>query len=313
MTFTNDAWAVDGSTASAVIARLQLKSSTRGNQGIMTAGALRVQALSTPGPSVTVADGDCVVLGQEVQWQGTYYGYNIGNTTVSITPTTGTSRSDLIVVRMQDPTFSGSPWTGNPSTDVLMDVHVIQGVSPSATTAPSGSSAIALARIDIPASTSAITQAMIVDLRNVANPRRDRGLDTHSPSAIETLTGTTWKNFPTTAHWPVTIPSWATQVKVVVTAAGVHLSSGQAYGSFRFQLGTLFGQAVNLDDDQTGTRRNTLIVADTLSVPAVLRGTTQTLQVQMIINSGNASTITTDTATTFVADVEFNEVATYDL
>ena len=49
-------------------------------------------------------------------------------------------------------------------------------MSSSATTPPAGITAIPLARVDVPAGTSNITQAMITDLRYLLNARRDRYL-----------------------------------------------------------------------------------------------------------------------------------------
>lgn len=317
MTFQSDSWAVDGGSTSATLARLMTRSTSRSSQGIVEIGDLRVNALGTPGSSVTVSDGACIVKGAEAQWQGSYYGYNLGSASVSITPTTGSARSDLIIVRVEDPTVNGTPWTQDPATNPVFFIRVIQGVSNTATTVPAGTSGIPLARIDIPAGTTAITQAMIKDLRVMLDPRRDRTLATHSPASLTTLTGTqeTWRNFPTTATWNVSVPSWAVQCRVVLTVAGIRYTTGTVFGALRFTLGSsLTGQSVNLDDNQSGTRRQSLAVADTLVVPAAYRGTTQALKVQMLDHTGGTpNIITTDSATTFIVDVEFNEVATYDL
>ncbi|WFR66645.1 hypothetical protein P9139_18145 [Curtobacterium flaccumfaciens] len=80
----------------------------------------------------------------------------------------------------------------------------------------------AIARVAQPASNGTITAAMITDLRQVANPRRDRQLNAHSQvqAEAETLTSTTQAGevFPnTTNDFTVRIPEWATRMLIVGT------------------------------------------------------------------------------------------------
>ena len=295
--------------------RMMIKDLARDNQGVTTGSDLKVSALSTPGAGVQVGDGSAVIAGKVSPVQGYYNAYNIGADTVSIGATGGVGRSDMLVLRVEDPEYEG---IRDPAEDPIVFFEVVPNVSSSATTVPSGYSAIPLARIDIPASTATITTAMIKDLRKVANPRRERTLNPFFYSgSLTQISGTsgTWQNFPSAVTWSIPIPAWAGKVKIVMTAAAVRLDDGFVFGGYTFQLGTKEAdQPVNIDDNQgTGVRRQTLITCDTMSLTdtlgAPMRGTTQTLRPKMRCNAGNAGKIGADNATTFIADVEFEEAA----
>jgi len=295
--------------------RMMIKDLARDNQGVTTGLDMKVSALSTPGTGVQVSDGSAVIAGKASTVQGHYNAYNIGSDTVSIAATGGVGRSDMLVLRVEDPEYEG---TRDPATDPIVFFEVVSNVSSSATTVPSGYSAIPLARIDIPASTATITNSMITDLRKVANPRRERTLYQYFYSgSLTQISGTsgTWQNFPSAVTWSIPVPSWAGKVKVVLTAAGIRLDDGYVFGGYTFQFGTKeAAQSVNIDDNQgSGVRRQTFITADTLSLTdtagAAMRGTTVTLRPKMRCNTGNVGKIGADTATTFIADVEFDEAA----
>ncbi|MFE1767314.1 hypothetical protein ACFW81_24230 [Streptomyces angustmyceticus] len=305
--------ATTGATHTAQQFRMMLRDLARDNEGVTTGLDLKVTALGTPGAGVQISDGSAVIAGKVSSVQGSYTAYNIGSDTVSVSATGGSPRSDMLVLRVEDPDYEG---TRDPASDPIVFWEVVPNVSSSATTVPAGYSAIPLARIDIPASTATITNAMIVDLRKVANPRRDRTLWTYfaaNPAVYISGTSETWQNFPTGAHWTIPVPAWAASVKVVLHAACIGLDTGYAFGGLTFNFGGKeAAQWVSIDDNQgTGFRRNTLLVADTLSLTdtagAALRGTNVTLQVRMRTRSSNAGHIIVDGATTFVADIEFTE------
>jgi hypothetical protein len=295
--------------------RMLIKDLARDNEGVTTGLDLKVSALATPGAGVQVSDGSAVIAGKASTVQGSYAAYNIGSDTVAVSATGGVGRSDMLVLRVEDPEYEG---TRDPATDPIVFFEIVSNVSSSATTVPAGYSAIPLARIDIPSSTATITDAMIVDLRKVANPRRERTLYQHFYSgSLVQLTGTsgTWQNFPSAVTWSIPIPAWAAKAKVVLTAAGLRLDDGNVFGGYTFLFGTKeAAQYVNIDDNQGSVpRRNTLVTADTLSLTdtagAAMRGTTQTLRLRMRVNAGNVGKIGVDTATTFIADIEFEEAA----
>lgn len=311
-------WLVGGGAQhSPEVARLLAYAAMAGNEGVIGSGDLKVSALGTPGSAVNVAPGACGILcratGQQYQM---YAGRMATQDTVSIAATgSGSGRSDLVVARVEDPWLSGEPWPDptTPATGPYIFTRVIPNVPSTTTTVTGlnlGYSAIPLARIDIPASTATITQAMIVDLRRIANPRRERRLFTASPTAEQNLTAASYAAWPSATSWSVAVPSWATQVKIAVTLASIQGLNANTYGTVRAKLGSLFTQHVvyDLDIASGGSVRTTLAVGDTLSVPSALRGTTQTLSMEGLRSSGTGN-LQADLATTVIADVEFVEVA----
>jgi hypothetical protein len=298
----------NGATHPAEQFRALVKDLSNGSEGITQGDDLKVTQLGTPGGGVQVSDGSGVVRGRVNAFQGSYAVRNQGAATVDIAPTGGSSRSDMIIVRVEDPEYEGSL---DPETDQINYFQVISNVSSSALSIPDGRTGIPLARIDIPASTSTITDAMIVDLRKVANPRRDRRLYTQSPIADSSLIGasTTYSYFNTALGWNIAVPDWATTVRIKLDISSIRYSVADYAGALSATFGSsLTLQPISLDDNQgTGVRKIPAIVADTLTVPAAYRGTTQTLRAQANGSSGNAGRINVSTYTTFVADVEFEE------
>jgi hypothetical protein len=179
MTFTTYAWSVDGNTRIGADERMMVQHAIDGNQGVLNPLDCQVQATGPPSQGVLITPGSAMVLGQEITQQGMYHAYNVGNdlSLATLAPTGGTIRSDMIVLQAQDPTWSGSPW-GGPAAGPIIVPAIISGVAGNATAPPGGISALALARVDLPVSTSIITQGMITDLRMVSNPNRQRGFQT---------------------------------------------------------------------------------------------------------------------------------------
>ncbi|WP_399559296.1 hypothetical protein OH809_45110 (plasmid) [Streptomyces sp. NBC_00873] len=298
----------DGATHSAQQFRMLVRDLARGAEGITEGDDLKVTQLSTPGSSVQVSSGSGTVRGRMNTFQGHYAACNIGSVTVPIAATGGSARSDMVILRVEDPEYEGSL---NPVVDQVAYFQVISGVSASATTIPDGRTGIPLARIDITASTSTITTAMIKDLRKVANPRRDRQLFTHSPTSDSALIGasTAYSYFSTEPGWNLAVPDWATQAKLRVDVSPVRYSVANFTGALQATFGSsLTLQPISLDDNQgTGVRKLPAIVADTLTIPAAYRGTTQLLRAQANGAAGNTGRINVSNFTTFVYDVEFVE------
>lgn len=317
MSWDNVPWLVGGGALhSAEVGRLLAYVAFRGNEGVLAPGDLKVQALSTPDSAVTVDNGACAILcraaGQEAQ---AYAGRLPAQDTVSIAATgSGAGRSDLIVARVEDPWLAGEPWAdpADPAVGPYIFTRVIQGV-PSTTTSVTelslGYSAIPLARIDIPASTSTITSAMITDLRKVANPRRERRLLNYYPSSNNDLTSGSFVTWPSVAATTIAVPSWAAGAIVRATVSSSALITASATGWLRANLGGLVTQASGIDENYTGsTSRFTTVVGGTLSIPSSMRGTNQIVKLEGERVSGTGA-FRADGATSAFIDVEFFEAA----
>jgi hypothetical protein len=298
----------NGATHSAQQFRMLVRDLARGAEGVTQGDDLKVTQRTTPGAGVSVADGSAVVKGKVNPFQGHYAACNIGAADVPIASTGGTGRSDMVILRIEDPEYEG---TLNPAVDQIAYFQVISNVSSSAKTIPDGRTGIPLARIDIPANTSTITNAMITDLRQIANPRRERQMFTHSPTADSNLIGgsTSFSYFSTEPGWNIAVPDWATTARIRIDISPLRYSVNDYTGALQATLGSsLTLQQVSLDDNQgSGVRKIPAIVADTRTIPASYRGTTQLLRAQANGASGNTGRINVSTFTTFVYDVEFTE------
>ncbi|MFD5856034.1 hypothetical protein [Streptomyces chartreusis] len=305
-----------GAEHSSEVARLLAYAAFGGAQGIVGSGDLAVKALSSPAAQVQVRPGACAIINRAAgSTYQAYAGRLPTSDTVNIAATGTSARSDLIVARVENPYSYGETWP-NPSDPVVgpyIFTRVISGVSNTVTNVrqvrPSDS-AITLARIDIPANTSSITQAMIKDLRTMVSPRRERVLYTAFPGTLSTLSyqDNQWHNWPTAANWDIDVPSWATRVKIVVTLAGFRYTRSDVYAKMHTVFGGDPGQDTVIDDDQgANTRRSTLVLADNMSVPSAKRGTTQTLRLQTYMSRIETGDVSVDAGTSIIADVEFVE------
>ncbi|GAA1353517.1 hypothetical protein [Streptomyces beijiangensis] len=297
---------VNGGTHPARVMRMMIRDMSRGSQGVTEGNDLKVSQLPTPGAGVRVGDGSGVIRG--AAWgQGSYTQYNVGDATVPIASTGASARSDLVCLRVEDPEYEGNR---DPATQDIGYFHVISGVSATATTPTAGLTAIPLARIDIPANTATITTAMIKDLRQIANPRRDRAMATSFPGAISRLVyqDNKWHAWPVAATWNIPIPSWAVNAKLITTISGLRMDAADVYAHMQTVFGTVQGQDTYIDDDQgNNIRRTTVILADNMSIPAAMRGTTQKLSVQTFMSKSVTGNLQVDTGTSIYADLEFNE------
>jgi len=301
-----------GAEHSAGTARLLVHIATGGAAGIVSSPDLFVTQKPAPTDLITIAPGAAIIPNTNAVQQS--YALRAPSATdLDITPTGSVSgRSDLVVAYVDDPEFTGQVL---PEDEVQFGPYVkfalIEGVSPTQTTVPETFDypAIALARITMPVNTAAVTQAMITDLRKVAMPKRTRDLYNTQPTATSSVASTGFVDWIPQCQRNITIPAWATQIKVVGTIAGAKSTTVGTVGNVAWTLGTLGSQATAFDFDPNS--RSVCMTADTVSIPANLRGTTQTLKLRGSRASGTGNLVS-DALSTVLWDVEFLEVASAD-
>ncbi|MFF4409794.1 hypothetical protein [Streptomyces sp. NPDC001404] len=310
MTLAQAPLLTNGASHSAQSFRMMIRDLCRGSEGITEGDDLQVAPLTVPAGAVQIGDGSGVIRGRAAPWQGHYTAYNIGSSQVPIAPTGAAPRSDLVCLRVQDPEYEGNR---NPATDPVVFFDVIPGVPGGTRSVPPGYSAIALARVDLPANTGTVTAAMINDLRRIANPRRQRYLNTAFPDhdSWQNPTDTNWHNWPNEARWNLAVPPWARNVKIVTTIAGFRMARANVIGSMQHAFGAtnpIEGNDTDIDDDQgTGGRRVTVVIADDFGIRPAMRGTTQPLYLQTMLRRTYSGDVGVDGSTSIVCDVEFNE------
>jgi len=330
MALEMDSWAVTGAQSSARIARLMHQSGTASGNGVVDTGHLRVLPLEVPGGGVRITSGGATIRGEEQAFQGSYFAFNVGDSELSITPTgSGGGRSDLIVLRVEDPNIDGTPWGHDVTTDPVYYFRVIEGVSSTATEPPAGMTAIALARIDLPASTGTVTSPRIIDVRRSAVPKSQRVLRVQRGG---TMTGGEWDEAgnitaPDFERWPqhdwtVTIPEWATQVQVLADWTNVFLKA-LAPGGSNDAIGQLFvglvggpdgplyteNSAYNFNQfSATNGYRCSAANKDQIPIPPEWRGLTVDVRMYVMGNSGQAGRLVADQWANFSVDLEFLEI-----
>ena len=317
-------WFVGGGAEhSPEVARLLAYAATGGGEGIATPSSLRVRATSTPSNQVAINIGAGIILNRAIGGTLQSYIARMPTTdTVTIAATTSSGpRTDLIVAQVEDPNMSGEPWNdpADPTVGPYVFTRVIPNV-PSTTTrlqdvsGYEGRSAIALARVTLPANTATITNAMITDLRRMAKPRSERQMpDTSAAPAANNLTNSDfafwpWANTPLT----VDVPTWATHMIAKMEFLGGQ-TVGNAGGQIRLVLGTgsdlyPFGTYSYNYPDPLQKSRQPVVAAGTLALPASVRGTTQALRMQGLRSSGTGNLFTVD-STYYITDVQFLERA----
>jgi len=329
-------WAVGGGADNAIEhARMIPWAIYQGNEGVLGNADLQVVALATPGGSVQVNPGGYVIVARGLGQSYEAYMGKFGNAiTVPIDPNnTGSTRSDLLVLRVEDNHVAGEPWPAPPSNDSgpYRNFWVEKGVpSTTRTVRQLGNtwSAIALARIDIPAFTSTITNAMIVPLRTKCCPpapptppatiiiiENDTCPDNPDFLYSRVLPGAanndftsssvgTWRDWPTSASWIVPIPKWASRADVFLVLYSIRLNEDVA-GSTRMSIdGSLFTPSVDFDVNYTGgpgPENCTIIAAGSVAIPSSMRGVNKKFKMQAKTNVGPPTA--TGTLTYYAASV----------
>lgn len=289
----------------------------RGGEGITAAADLKVTALSSPDARVQVAPGVCGVLLNASGYAGEAYVARLnGVATVDVSPTgDGISRSDLIVVRVEDPTIISESWPL--PTDVphgpYVFARVISDVAPTTTTVAElelGYDAIVLARVDLPPNSATVTSGMITDLRRMANERHERqvysltladDVDVDSVvSFIPLISG---------AENGVRVPTWASKAVLRGDALSLTLFPGdyddESTAELRVNLGGQVTSGIPVTRE-SGPERFTAAAAGTVDITADMRGTQVTAALELQVTAGDG-TFVADTSSTGVIDIEFIE------
>lgn len=312
-------WFVGGGAQhSPEVARLLAYSATSGSEGVVRSPDLKVVATGTPSAQVQVRVGAGIILNRAVGGDlQSYIARNPTATTVSVAATSSSGgRSDLIVLQVEDPFMSGEPWQDPADVTVgpYVFVRVIPNV-PNTTTrlqdvaGYAGRSAITLARIDIPASTATITNAMIKDMRKMARRRSERQLLTGDADAGFALTSSTFTSWPAASSaFSIDIPEWATSMTAKLELLGGQ-TAAQVSGELRLVVNNgdyIFGTYAYNYSAQTNQARQPVIVAGDLAIPSALQGTTATLRMSGRRSGGSGNLFTVD-STYYLADVQFTE------
>ncbi|OEJ21121.1 hypothetical protein [Streptomyces subrutilus] len=317
-------WFVEGAAEhSSEVTRLLAYSAFGGAEGIVGPSDLRVQALSSPAAAVRVGVGACAITNRAPG--GAYQAYAARLPTadqVAVAATGVTARSDLVVARIENPHSQGESWPlpNDPKAGPYVFTRIISGVPKTTTSIEQvrpGDSAITLARIDLPPNTSSVTGAMITDLREMVQPRRERRIYPLFTANAEFLfpEDGSWHDWPNVARVNIRIPKWATRAQLVTTIGGLGLFNALVRAEVQHFLGSSIwgGSPTTIDDDQGGgARRLTQVVASTINIPPAMRGTMQPLFLKTWMSTDHTGDLRVDNRSAIVHDVEFQEAPELD-
>src|SRR5690606_7811670 len=322
---TWNTWAIDGDVNTAVkhpasVARMLTYAAFEGQDGIIDPTDMRVLALDVPGTSIRVMPGSAAVRNRGNGAPKEMYAVELQGSAdvvpVSSTDASG-GRSDLVVVRVENPPVPGEPFglPADPTEGPYTHVRIIEDFPSDCTDYSdlepgtygglmvSGTdSMLTLARIDIPASTGAITQDMLKDLRSMGQLGGRRIGENFFAEIIWTeasvvngssnLTSGSFVKFPANIPtWQVPIPDWATGADVICMVNP--RIDGYAFGEMRMAIGNnAIAVPTTFDYDTTGVDRPVFMVSGTYVIPENVRGTVANIELQARTLQGNNATIT---------------------
>lgn len=300
-----------------------------GAEGVVGELDCRCLAMSTPTNKIRVMPGAYAIkdrgAGQKLQM---YAGRVVSQDEVATTATDASGpRSDLVLIRVENPNEAGSPWQVPASvTDgPYVFTRIIEGVPANTASVEDlglGYSGIAIARIDLPASTSSVTQAMITDLRSIAKPggQRIQGeiatgggnasvpVSPSDPSIDSGDAGNT-VDWPASSQWNVAIPEWATEMNYSVTLNNMLNDVADFIGGFGIDVGGILssplGQLATSFFGVDPLRRD-FTFKGTVNLPASVRGTVQTFKLQALVDASNTGKLDVDAFTEVSFDYNFN-------
>ncbi|MDK8345424.1 hypothetical protein QP868_02295 [Brevibacterium sp. UMB1308A] len=240
-------WAIGGGADNPVEgARMSTFGATGGARGVLGATDMRVTALPVPGTAVRVHMGGGVTpndyLPAPAYGSQSYVVREESSTDVPV-PATGSAggATRYLIVRITDPQYGGqapSNVEDGPYNDYAL-VSKLTGL---------GYPFIPLAKITQPASTGTITNSMITDIREVANPRVEdhviarpvvqQAIQDWSHVLRQKRKGTgvlRGEQFPDRVHgggFKIKAPEWATRMIIECYLTGVRYSGKSSWGGW---------------------------------------------------------------------------------
>lgn len=308
-------WAVAGAAFTPEDARAVAHNATSGARGVAGPADLKVTALPVAGPFVRIAPGGATLPSLYPGAAGQSYTTRQAAAEDLAVPATTSAGAAVryVIQRITDPQYEGQAPADpvNHRYDTFALVNSLAGIA---------YPYVELARINQPASTTNITQAMITDQRKLAVPREERQIVLGAPVAGQNLTSAAFVRFPATDTL-IDIPAWATELFCTYTISAAALHDGGAgsgvEGYFHVGLGGSGSPDANFTmapdifysfDAPAGgfPNRQVVIVGAKIPVPVNLRGTQGAVRLFGNRTVG-AGYLATAAGTQTIADLQFYE------
>lgn len=238
------AWAIQGGSAAPEVARAMAFAATGGRYaaGVVEWPDLKVTANGTS--QIQVAPGVAVIPTRysSSASQATYVVANDAEMERGLSPTgSGSGQTWYIILRVEDPQYGGAV-PSDPATaaySYISATNILENPFPF----------VLLARVDMPPSTTNITQGMITDLRNVSQPRTLMETRFVSPIVpVDVIAGNTAKKNLATSS-TMYIPPWATRARVFATYSGLQIRDAAWTGVINTRFGGVNLGNVRVDEN----------------------------------------------------------------
>jgi hypothetical protein len=347
MGFTAAPWGLDGARSPASLARLANRAAVK-QSGIINAGDLKVLPLSTPGNGVRIVSGGAVLENRyEADVNQAYVveatSEEILDAADNFTGITsqGSTQSHLICVTVGDPNYStaGHAWLTDGNKPVTAEAKldyqyvrpwVIKNV-PAGTVrvedlpAPPTFPCYAVARIDVPASTTAITSGMIIDLREVVNRRQKEEQWNVAIAVADPLNVSgnyVYEIWPDNSMKNIYVPKWATRAYItawiysfsknsnILTDAAMRVAMYDGGSRVAYAQQSVFYDPT-IAGGGRGPGRYEVLMGAPMEIPSSARGTTRTFCTEATYANAAAMalSLTTDSRTSVMISLRFSEEA----
>ncbi len=284
-----------------------------GAEGVVGPNDLKVTQTSTASGNVQIGTGAFICISEfsNAAYES-YIGSNTGSAESVAVPDTSTGeRYDLVYAYVTDPGAAGQGTTPYP-----VRTAVATGVASTTTrinqvAGLSNVTGLALARIKRAGGRGTVVTSEITDLRNIANPRSITLNRFSNITAAQPVLGSNAQTYPSDASWQVAIPFWATHAQIIMNGSGFVLRGEKAepiVGTSQVNLGSISTIKSKFDTSlgSAPPERLSIALAAENPIPANLRGTDQTLSLNMVKTSGAAELLATS-GTNIVVSLTFVE------
>jgi hypothetical protein len=299
------AYAVNGGKVQAEMLRTVAYAATNGANGVISFGDLKVTALPTPGASVRIAAGAALLKNRfsGTSATQTYVLSQDSQYTMSIPSAAGGARTDYIIARIDDWHYTGQSAPADPENALYWSFQRVSTLS--GITYPY----VPLASIALPSGASTVTNAMITDLREVANPRTESHMFVPQLAMGQTFTINT-NTYTTVMTQEFDIPEWATVAVISADIGGLLISRTNqlCLGGF-VAVFAGNGSAEMLTRIEADTKqRMTVIGGGEIPILPEKRGGTSNLAWRLRRTSGSGDMFI-DANTSFRCSIQFKETA----
>lgn len=319
-------YVINGAKHTAALFRRQAQRPATDQAGVSRPGDLKVTQLPAAATGFRIAQGGLSLPSRFPGRGRESYGVENADAAIDITDVDGTgssTRRDAVVVEVLDPNYLSIP-AAEAAAENYMRVHVVQAVPVGATSIDdvpgfANRTAYVLAFINWPANTTAITNAMIRDARELANPKRDEAVFARPRATVDDgaqmfLTAPMTNGgeyFPGGAgvanQFSVHIPAWAT--RMVIDAAWISVmydANVSPFGRYWIEFGTEYRAKgwANKHDYEYSTQEfwfnapltndqksDNWLLADEVPIPAKLRGKTVTFVFKAGLDNATAGKV----------------------